>query len=338
MREQASENNIDQTESRRKSTFSAIVSNKQLGDVTLLEPLTRLMAERTGQPVALFVKDVFKPLIALMPHAVWGPDADVHFDEVLCTDWGSKSAVRVRRCLARLKRLLCNRPDHIRWWYHLIYREVICKAHEPFEAEYWGLYFWRVLGGDTTQFVSSRLNLPPAQWRHPQVPTQPFMVIVPTSAWPEKLWSDVQWSSVIKTLGGRFGKSLRILMLGGMQEFEKSHCADIEASSDYRVVNLCGQTNLKQYLHALSRAEVVLSVDGSGSHLAQAFDRPTVTLFGITEDRLWHYATPKNICLASRQFTEDGTMATTDIIPARAVLEAFDRVYSIRATTFQRMA
>lgn len=328
MREEASEIYIDQTEASGKSTFSAIVSNKQLGDVTLLEPLTRLMAARTGHPVALFVKDVFKPLIELMPHAVWGPDTDVCFDELLATDWGSKSAVRARKREARFKRLLCNRPDHIRWWYHLIYREIICKPHEPFEAEYWGLYFWRIMGGDTAHFESSRLNAPPAQWRHPQVPEQRFMVVVPTSAWPEKLWSEAQWSEVIKILGNRYGKSLRILMLGGMQEFEKSHCADIEASSDYHVVNLCGQTNLKQYLHALSQAEVVLSVDGSGSHLAQAFGRPTVTLFGITEDRLWHYATPQNICLASRHFTADGTVAPTDVIPVSAVIEAFDRVYT----------
>ncbi len=329
MKEQASEHNIHQAESAGKSTFSAIISNKQLGDVTLLEPLTRLLAGRSGRPVALFVKELFKPLIDLMPYAVWGPEVDGRFDEVLSTDWGSKSAARTRRRQAREKQLLCNRPDHIRWWYHLIYHKIICKAHDPFEAEYWGLYFWRIMGGDVTQFQSSRLDAPPPEWRHPQVPTQPFMVIVPTSAWPEKLWSDVQWSSVIKTLGARYGKKMRIIMLGGMQEFEKSHCADIEATADYMVVNLCGQTNLKQYLHALSRAEVVLSVDGSGSHLAQAFARPTVTLFGITEDRLWHYSTPQNICLAARQFTSDGTVAPADIIPVSAVMEAFDRIYTV---------
>lgn len=51
----------------------ALVSSKQLGDVTLLEPMIRLLAEKSGNKVALFVKEAFQPLVELMPHAIWGP-------------------------------------------------------------------------------------------------------------------------------------------------------------------------------------------------------------------------------------------------------------------------
>jgi ADP-heptose:LPS heptosyltransferase len=111
-------------------------------------------------------------------------------------------------------------------------------------------------------------------------------------------------------------------MLGGNQEFEKEHCSQIEALSGGHLQNLCSRTTLKEYLYILAGATAVICVDGSASHLAQAFGRPVVTLFGPTQDQRWHHATPKHKCLAARHFNPDQKNDIAGLIPVTATLDA----------------
>jgi ADP-heptose:LPS heptosyltransferase len=308
----------------------ALVSSKQLGDVTLLEPMIRLLAERSGNKVALFVKEPFQPLVKLMPCAIWGPETlgCPPFDELWATSWGGKTAMKSWKLSSKKKILLHNRQEHRRWWYRWIFDEFRMESHG---LEYWGRYFWRMAGGDVASFKSSTLNQPPAAWRSPLLPGIPYLAIVPTSAWPSKLWSAAQWADLTSQIGGlNLGSTPRdLVMLGGGQEFEKEHCHEIEKLSSGKVHNLCGKTTLKEYLHALAGASALVTVDGSASHLAQAFGRPTVTLFGPTQEQRWHHATALNECLTARHFSADHKNGPASLVPVSSVIEALVRVTQI---------
>lgn len=81
-----------------------------------------------------------------------------------------------------------------------------------------------------------------------------------------------------------------MVITGGMQEWERGICAEItEGMPD--VVNLGGQTSIREVMAAASRAAFVITVDGFISHLAMAFRRPCVTLFGPTNANHWHLTT-----------------------------------------------
>jgi ADP-heptose:LPS heptosyltransferase len=308
----------------------ALVSSKQLGDVTLLEPMIRLLAEKSGNKVALFVKEAFQPLVELMPHAIWGPatQGSPPFDELWATSWGGKTAIRSWKLSSKKKTLLYNRLEHRRWWYRWIFDEFRMEKHG---LEYWGRYFWRMAGGDEASFKSSALNPPPVAWRSPLLPGTSYLAIVPTSAWRSKLWTTTQWADLIAQIGELKLGSLRLdlVMLGGGQEFEKEHCLKIEQLTQVKIHNLCGKTTLKEYLHALAGASAVVTVDGSASHLAQAFARPTVTLFGPTQDQRWHYATTLNECLTARQFSADQKNGPASLVPVASVIEALMRIMQI---------
>lgn len=294
----------------------ALVSDKQLGDVTLLEPLTRLLAGRNGAKCAMHVNPAFRPLVDLMAHARWGGDSGERYDATWTTSWSSRAALRSLKVKTRQRCLLVNQQRHLRWWFGLVYNrmEVV-----PARSEYWASYFWRALGGDPDAFTPPQLCRPPEEWRHPQLGDEPFVLLNPTAAWPTKFWSPKAWAEVVGALASEW--SLPWVMTGGNSVGEVQHCAEIAGLLPSSVLNLAGGTSLRQYLHALSRASAVLCVDGSASHLAQAFGVPTLTVFGPVFPGRWHRPAPEHPVVSAFQFTDRVPPACSDV-PAGAVLDA----------------
>lgn len=286
----------------------AILSDKQLGDVTLLEPLSRLLARQSGAPVGMHVNESFKPLVELMPHAVWGPDFTGSYTHSWTTSWSSRAAFRSWSLTSRKKHLLINQGRHWRWWYRLIFHEAVTVSTP---GEYWAMYFWRALGGEVDEFQSSRLNTPPESWCHPELPEKPYVLINPTAAWPTKYWLADRWAQVMRNLAAEM--NFTWVMTGGGSPPERAHCAEIAALAGVELTDLSARTSLKQYIHGLSRARLVLCVDGSASHLAQAFGVPTITLFGPVFERRWHWPTSQNRVVSAFQHVQGTEKTTADI-------------------------
>ncbi len=295
-------------------TKTAIISDKQLGDVTLLEPLTRLFAARDGAPVALRVKEAFAPLVQLMPHAQeYRPDMG-RLESAWSTSWGSRAGRTAFLTKARTKTLVANQPKHVRWWHNLIYDKTLV---EPIGPEYWAHYFWRV-GGGGPDFAPPRLNVPDESWAHADLPRGGYVLINPTAAWESKFWTPHAWREVLDSPAFA---DLPCVMTGGTTEVERCHCEAIANLVRRPLVNLAGKTSMKQYLHALSRAAMVVCVDGSASHLAQAFGVPALTLFGPVFEAKWHWQTPLHRAVCARNFSSVPA-PNTDVIPPGAVVEA----------------
>lgn len=199
----------------------------------------------------------------------------------------------------------------------------------PAINEYWARYFWRVISGlPDSAFVPPQLQTPPLDWRHAQAPEKNFLLINPTAAWSRKFWGAKQWAELIDHLASRY--TLPVVIAGGGSDVEKAHCQAIVDACKTPVMNLAGQTSMKQYLHLLSCARLVLCIDGAASHLTQAFGIPTVTVFGPTEEKKWHWPTPLHRVLAARDFVDPaihapGDKLSADRVPTTAMLaEALD--------------
>lgn len=295
---------------------AAIISDKQLGDVTLLEPLSRLLAKRTGKETALFVNQAFRPLIDLMPNAIWGPETEGLFGDGWTTNWSSRAVLRSLKIKCHRKTLLANQKKHIRWWYRLIFNKI---QIDPIGEDYWARYFWLALGGNKESFESPKLNQPPEEWKHPELPSKPFILINPTAAWPSKFWMADSWSKVINTSLTHSG--MPWVMTGGSSDIEKQHCKDISAATQKPIIDLAGRTSLKQYLHAISKANLVICVDGSASHIAQAFNVPTITLFGPVYEVKWHWPTPKHRALSSFRLSDIRPISSAGISTEALIAE-----------------
>jgi len=158
-----------------------------------------------------------------------------------------------------------------------------------------------------------------------QPPPPGGLLLSPTAAWRSKGYPAARWAEVLHALAAQGVGPL--ILVGGGEPWQQEHCAEIRAQAPAGLVDVAGRTTLREYLHLISRAHLVLSVDGSASHLAQAFGRATLTLFGPTVARWWHCPTPQNVRLDGADFA--GREAPpTEAIPAASVIQTAIKLWA----------
>lgn len=271
------------------------VYHKQLGDTLLLQPALAKLAREDDGPVGLVTRPGFADLVGLMPGVqafTWknAPRAE----RLLAYDAGDRTSFSSLACRAGTKTLLTFSSFYRRFFHPWIFHRI---QYQEQEKNYRARHFWNITPGDDAGFEPPRLNAPPSEWRHPQMPREPFILIHPTSAWQQKCWPAQPWREVIASLRGK--TSMPIVLTGGLTDWERGLCAEI-AEADSAVLNLGGRTSLRQFISIVSHAGLVLCVDGFISHLAMAYRRPCVTVFGPTNASHWHLTTPWSAVVQGR--------------------------------------
>jgi ADP-heptose:LPS heptosyltransferase len=181
--------------------------------------------------------------------------------------------------------------------------------------------------------------------------TGDYAVIHAGTARPEKYWLAERWAEVIAHLYEAHG--LRCILTGGQAPEEKAHLAAIEAAVRERGVrsqsptsltgptsptnlspaplNLAGQHDLLTLAALISEASIVLSVDTVTVHLAAAFQRPQVALFGPTNPFHWRPRHSKAVVFSAAQpempiteFTPRMKGAPMDRLSTAPVIRATD--------------
>lgn len=159
---------------------------------------------------------------------------------------------------------------------------------------------------------------------------EPYVVVHPGTAREEKYWPSERWIEVIQHVGENY--QLPVIVTGASDPREILHIQEIEAATNLHA-NYAGQLTLLQLSSVLSNARLVLGVDSAAMHLAAAFQRPQVALFGPTNPFHWHPRHPQAITLTAG--VPSGPPLTprhpknpmTDLSHAR-VIEAVDSLLS----------
>jgi heptosyltransferase-1 len=162
---------------------------------------------------------------------------------------------------------------------------VVVKGGEPrrIGSEY--LHFARQLDLPTEEF-EMRIGLSEDDicYAKTEVNTwglgQGFVVICPFTTRPQKHWLDHSWRRLVRQIEARWGKP--VVMLGGPGD--RSASEDIAAEPG--VINLVGDTRLRQAAAIIGLADLVIGVDTGLTHMGIAMQRPTLCLFGSTRPYL----------------------------------------------------
>lgn len=269
------------------------VFHKQLGDLVLLEPALRKIADHHGQPVRLLTRSGHAPLVGLMECAryqsepAWPPARALYAFDPL-----SKTAVRAAFAPAWNKQCLLPERREARPFLRFIFRRV----HIPeLGREYIAEYFWKHAPvPSTTGFSPPRLVAPPAAWKPAWAPGRPFALVNPTAGWRKKNWTPAGWAAVARALHAR---SLTVVVTSGGADWQRAEAAALAEAAPEAGILLPGSTALTEFLWLCGNARVVATVDGSASHLAAAFGVPSLTLFGPTEMSHWHRGSPISAAL-----------------------------------------
>ncbi len=301
------------TKSRGAPGNVLVIYRKQLGDLLLLQPALQLLSERFDAPIRVCTRAGFADLLQLMPGDIaLASNSSRDIRQVYCFDSKASTLRDALYCWPNKRTLILTRPERV-WWHKFFFHEILTAGNRD---DYRARMFQQTLGG--TEFSPPTLNAPPLDWLPDGIP-QNYIVVHPTSAWRRKTWPAENWIAVLNELHSQIPWPL--VITAGNESWEREMADAIASNINGGALNLAGQTSLRNYLAVLAGANAVLCVDGSASHIAAAFGRPTLTLFGPTKQAHWHYATARSKGLSAADFTVERKPPVA-AIPVAAVFAA----------------
>ncbi|MBV9642329.1 MAG: glycosyltransferase family 9 protein, partial [Verrucomicrobia bacterium] len=115
-----------------------------------------------------------------------------------------------------------------------------------------------------------------------------YLVFHPGAARPEKYWLADRWASVIRHAQTRLG--LPCVITGGRDPAELRHIADILARSvdPASIFNFADKADFLLSAAMIREATLFAGVDSAAAHVASAFLRPELVLYGPTNPFHWH--------------------------------------------------
>ena len=282
---------------------------KRIGDLVLTAPALRAM-RAGGTRVTLAVHEgtaallpalvgfaVDEALVYRATHpnfALWRRLARGGWDASV--DFTGRDRSALMTGLAHAPRRVIARPALRKGgWRRLVYNVVVeSSVRERHTVDHY-LDHLQGIGLVATAEDGPALQLPPEHVAQADAAlaaagiTRPFAVVHPGSARAEKYWVPERWAEVIRHLAHERG--LPCVLTGGRSDpFEDAHLAQIRAALGTDA-DLCtdfaGRLDLLTLAALLSRSALCVSVDSGPMHLAAAFGRPQIALFGPTNPFHW---------------------------------------------------
>jgi ADP-heptose:LPS heptosyltransferase len=167
--------------------------------------------------------------------------------------------------------------------------------------------------------------------------TGDFVLVHPGSADERKYWPPERWAEVI--LHFQHQHHLPCVMTGGADTFEHEHLRQIQTALamlgngplPLPLVTLSGRLDLTLLTALVARARMTVSSDTAVVHMAAAFERPQVVLYGPTNPYFWRprhaHARVISAGQPDRPVVEFGPHSATAPmaeIPVSTVLETID--------------
>jgi ADP-heptose:LPS heptosyltransferase len=164
---------------------------------------------------------------------------------------------------------------------------------------------------------------------------KPYVILHPGSARQEKLWEPRRWAEIIDCFGRNDGVDL--LLTSGPSRDEQAHVTAITNSTQQKIIDLSGKTDLLTLAALIGQARLLVTVDSAPVHLAAATRTPQVILFGPTNPFHWRPRESPVLVLHGKS-----TAPVTEFSPLRprlpmseistdAVISAMDSLLSLHA-------
>lgn len=114
---------------------------------------------------------------------------------------------------------------------------------------------------------------------------QRLFVICPGAEYgPAKQWPTEHFAELARELASKNAENL-ILILGSKKESHLGNSISKLSNHSDQVINWCGETSLDEAIACISLANSVVSNDSGLMHIAAAFKRPQVAIFGSSDPR-----------------------------------------------------
>jgi heptosyltransferase-1 len=148
-----------------------------------------------------------------------------------------------------------------------------------------------------------------------------YIVLVPGSAHQTKCWPVERFALLADHITHTYG--LPVITVGSPSEKETASCLQSKARTS--VLNVAGDTNLKQLVSLLRHARLVVSNDTGPGHIAAGLGVPLVMLFSWSNPaRIYPYGRPE-------------CMLAVDPFQRGSLIKNHDPYYNVANITFQEV-
>lgn len=307
-----------------KKNSSLVIYWKQLGDLLLMEPTFSKLASTTKSDIYVATYSEFGPLLSLMENVHLAPGFLLcNILQVFSFDHRLRACIKSLLTSSSCKYLILSNQKYFKHWHKYFYTNI--EMLEP-SSKYRAKYFFDSIGqASEMSFRPPKLKAPPAIWKPSYLPPN-YIIIHPTSAWKNKSWPSKSWVSVIDALN-KIGAG-PFIITGGKSLWEIEFAESIVKQSKCQILNLCGKTDIQEYLSIIFNSSMVLSIDGSVAHIAAAFNRPNLTLFGPSSPLHWHWPSKISRSIDARNFSSD-RKPSVDSIPAEVCIKEAIRIWKL---------
>lgn len=160
---------------------------------------------------------------------------------------------------------------------------------------------------------------------------EPYAILHPGTARPEKFWLSDRWTKIARHLIE--AHNLRVLITSSLDQAEHAHAVEIQSAIRNPRSAIETPKDLCAFASLLSQAAVVVSVDTAAVHLAAAFQRPQIALFGPTNPFHWRPRHERAAVISAAQpdgptkeFNPRMKGAAMERIPTSTVIQAIDTI------------
>lgn len=198
---------------------------------------------------------------------------DLQFDRVYCLHksyrsalllWCSRIPMRIGFDNARLSFLYHVRKPRPSAEHDVVRNLAILAGQAPAEAPDSTLRLFPPTASEVSPVVRKALRQ-----------FSDFVVMVPGSAWPTKMWS---WEGFRQVAVHLRGRGYPVVLLGAAAEVPVAE----KVARGLDIVNLAGKTDVGEAMLMVSRCRLMICNDSMALHLASAFQIPTVAIFCST--------------------------------------------------------
>lgn len=104
-----------------------------------------------------------------------------------------------------------------------------------------------------------------------------FVVVNPMARWESKLWDTKKFAGLCNEIMDKF--ACRVVIVGASYSEKNKEIAFL---TNNRIIDLTGETTLRELAYLMSLSSVVITVDSGPMHIAAAMGVPVIAIFGPT--------------------------------------------------------
>lgn len=114
-----------------------------------------------------------------------------------------------------------------------------------------------------------------------------YIVVVPGARWKTKEWPAEHYASLIKMI---IADGCSVVLAGGPDDIAKGEKITELAGKPMQLINLIGQTSLRELAALIKGCKLFISADTGPLHFAAALKKPLIAMYGPTKaDRTGPY-------------------------------------------------